>query len=168
MPTEKTKRLFKCYSSPACLVFGLLCGVVHAVMAYVGDGTAARVGVALGFFSAGVMGLAYFERTAIASRTIPYLMELLRMFFFLWMIFGVAYFVRAFGHFPLPEEDILTVIVYFLVGTIAGTVWMMALLLVVGLRMNVASWNVVRFPVWIGLSVRWIWRRLRRRFRWRR
>lgn len=130
-------------------------------MAYVGDGTAARVGVGVAFFSAGIMGLSYFERTAMASKTIPYLIELLRMFFFLWLVFGVVYFVRAFGRFPLPDTDILTIIVYFLVGTIVGTVWMMALLLVIGLRMNVANWTVVRFPVWIGLSITWAWRRIK-------
>jgi hypothetical protein len=161
MPTEKTRRLFKCYSSPACILFGILCGIIHAYAAYLGDGTAARLGIAVGFVSAGIMGLSYFERTAMQARTVPYIIELLRMFFFLWLVFGVVYFIRAFGRFPPPDEGVLAVLVYFLVGTIVGTVWMMALLLLVGLRMRVANWTVVRFPVWIGLSITWAWRRIR-------
>jgi hypothetical protein len=165
MVSETTRDRFRRFASPACVAFGVLCGFIYAAMVYTPGGNyEARLVISALFVSAGAMGLAYFETRAMGTREVPFLVEQLRFFFGLWLFLGIVYGSITIFNLYIPDnlspgEAVLS----FIVGTVVGTVWMMALILMLGIRTNVATWNVIRFPAWIGAFVRWAWRKATRR-----
>ena len=154
---------FERFASAGSIAFGLLCGAGHALLIYVGDAWDARLALALFLVSAGVMGVSYFAVLARGRRTLPLLAEMLKLFFALWALIGASFLLRLMGEDPIPQEDWVAILVYFLTGTVAGTVWMFALLLIIGIKQNIAAWEVVRFPVWIADECRWLWNVITRR-----
>lgn len=157
MTRDNFKRLFRRYASPASFVMGLGWGLISAILTYTGFDFIARLMIAGAFLTAGPMGLYYFERQAMGSKEVPYFVEIMRIKMMAFFLFGVAYFIRAFAHFPLPERTFSAFVVYVLVGFISGLIWTMCFFLFLGVRMRVASWNVLRFPVWIGSATVWLY-----------
>ncbi len=150
MTAEKRREQFRRYASPAAIGFGFVTGAVYALALGTPGGVfEARIALGLMFMSAGLMGLSYFLTAAAGRRELPYHYEQSIVFYFCWFAVGIPQFIRAFANDPLPESHITVGALYFFVGAVAGTVWLMALFLAIGLRSDVASWPVVRFPVWI-------------------
>lgn len=157
------RQRFRRSASAGSILFGALCGVVYALMIYEGNTLDSRIALAVMFISAGVMGVSYFVRVAKGRRTLPWIAEQLKLFFALWTLIGFSWVIRIFGHDRPPEDTWAAVSVYFLTGSIAGTVWVFALSLFLGIKQDIGAWEVVRFPVWIKEEVQWlvgkIWRK---------
>lgn len=166
MSRQSMQRLFRRFASPACVVFGILCGLIYATVVYIPgvSNYAARTFLVLMTVSAGPMALSYLWGKNIRSRYIPFLWEMLSFFFILWTLFGISYGWLTFTETYVPEKfDFDAAVVSFVVGTIAGTVWIMAALLLAGTRLNVAIWDVERFPLWIQTFVTWLSRKITRK-----
>lgn len=168
MGRDSVRRAFRRYASPTCVVFGLVCGLLYASAVYfpVAGNHAARLWLASLALSAGPMAIYYLWTGEMRRRHIPFLWEQLTLFFLLWTAFGAAYGWLTLTETYVPEDaDADAALVSFVVGMIAGTVWIMAAILLLGKRLNVAIWDVERFPLWIGTFAAWAWRRSRRGFR---
>jgi hypothetical protein len=163
--SERIRELFRRYASPLCVVFGLVVGLVYAALVYSPTSNyEARLIVSALFISGGVMGLAYFENVAMGTREVPFFVEQMRFFFGMWLLLGIVYGALTIFDLYIPSNASFSeALLSFLIGMIVGTVWMMALILLLGIRTNVASWNVIRFPVWIGAFVQWLWKTILRR-----
>lgn len=159
MTRSRKQQLFRRYASPLCIIFGLLCGLIYATVVYLPgtSNTAARMFLVSMTITAGPMALVYLWGKNMRSRYIPFLWEVLTFFFLLWTLFGVSYGWLTVTDTYVPEKfNINAALVSLVVGTIAGTVWIMAALLLIGNRLNVAVWDVERFPLWIGTFARWL------------
>ncbi len=144
------RRVFQRSASPISIVFGITIGLLYTLMTYQGTIVDARIALSLTFVSAGIMGVSYFVTIARGRRTLPLLMEILKLIFVLWALIGVALGMRVFTEAPVENLTGVTFVIDFLVGAIAGTVWSFALMLAIGVKQNIASWEIVRFPVWMG------------------
>lgn len=168
MSRSSMRELFRRYASPTCILFGLACGLIYATIIYVPgvSNYAARMFLVAMTVSAGPMALFYLWSKNMRGRYIPFLWEQLTFFFILWTLFGLAYGWLTITDTYVPEKFSLnSAIVSFAVGTIAGTVWIMAAILLLGVRLKVAIWDVERFPLWIVTFVRWLGRQITRRTR---
>lgn len=154
MTNERARALFKRYASPGSALFGGLMGLLYAALSAYGTVTDARILLALLFLTAGPMGLSYFWGAAHRSEVVPFMVVAMRRFFMLWTIIGFVWIMRIFAFEPADEVTALSVAIDLLVGTISGTVWMMALLFFIGRRLNVAAWEV--YPAWIRRFARWL------------
>ena len=160
--------LFTRLAAPGAMLFGLLCGVLYAFLIYEGRVIAtpdpstfvARAGLAFMFVSGGLMGLYYFVVRSKGRRTMPLVAEISKLFFALWTLVGLTFAVRVFSNDPLPEQTWAALAIYFLVGTTAGVVWMFGLILAWGIRRDIGSREVIRFPVWVADEVRWVRRKV--------
>lgn len=161
----KTKDLFKRFASIGSVVFGLFSGFLYAFLILIDYPLVARSGLAVMFISAGIMGVAFFRVSARGLRTLPYLAEILKLFFITCIFWGTSYLIRALTYDTHPSETIYAAIAYFVTGLSAGVIWVCALSLVIGLERNVASWEVIRFPVWVKEETIWIWNIVKRMFR---
>lgn len=150
------RRMFKRFAAVGSVILGAMFGVGYLLLTYIGDDNDARFVLAFLFASAGIMGVGYFVIVAKGRRTLPLLGEMLKLFFALWFLIGVVFILRALGNDPPPEPTSIRIIVYFFVGTIAGTVWMFALMLAIGIKQNIATWEVVRFPTAVKDETLWI------------
>lgn len=151
------RRVFQRYASPASILFGIVIGLLYCLMTYQGTIADARISLAVTFISAGVMGVSYFHSLSRGRRTLPLLMEILKLIFVLWAIIGLALGLRIFTEAPLEELTPVSFAINFLVGAISGTVWSFALMLFIGVRQNIAVWEIVRFPVWVIEEGQWLW-----------
>lgn len=151
------RRVFQRYASPASILFGVLIGLLYTLLTYQGTILDARIALSVTFVSAGVMGVSYFASIARGRRTLPLLMEILKLIFVLWALIGLALGARIFTESPEEELTAVSFAIDFLVGAIGGTVWAFALMLAVGVRQNIASWEIVRFPVWVIEEAQGLW-----------
>ncbi len=159
MPTSRIRQFFKKYASPSSFGMGLIFGLLYTYLVFHGTTLDARIMFAFMFISGGLMGVIYFESRAVQSLTLPYIVEIIRIFFILWTFMGFVWVARIFGSDPPPQESWAYYLIAFLVGAIAGTVWTMALILCIGIRYDIGNWQVIRFPAWIGLAIQWLIRR---------
>ncbi len=144
------RRVFQRYASPVSILFGIVIGLVYTLLTYQGTIADARIALAVVFISSGGMGVSYFVSIARGRRTLPLLMEMLKLFFVLWAFIGLALGLRIFTEAPVEKFTAISFTIDFLVGAIAGTVWAFALMLAIGAKHSIASWEIVRFPVWMG------------------
>lgn len=149
------RRAFQRYASPVSILFGIVIGLLYNLLTYQGTILDARVALAVMFVSAGVMGVSYFHAIARGRRTVPLLVEILKIIFVLYILRGVAVLLRVFEEAPVEQLTPVSFAVNFLAAAIGGTVWAFALMLVIGVRQNIASWEIVRFPVWIVEEAQW-------------
>lgn len=154
-PSQKTINRFRLFGSPLCVGFGLLTGSIYALLVYEGYQYEAFIGMAISFFAAGIMGCTYGEYRVARRDNIPFYVEQMRLFYFLFFLAGPAYYLRS-ETVSVPDQSVEAAVSYFLTGSIAGTVLMMGLFLFIGIKYDIALWNVVRFPVWIIMFFRWI------------
>ena len=162
--------LFEGLAAPGSVLFGLVCGLIYTLLVFYEETIVetphpsliiARTGLALMFVSAGLMGIYYFAVSSRDRRTVPWLAEQNKLFFFLWFLMGLTFAVRVISRDPAPEQTWAVVVMYFLIGSIAGTVWMFGLTLAMGVKSNIGSREVVRFPVWLTEEAVWLWRKIR-------
>lgn len=161
-PTERTIEHFKLWASPVILIIGLLWGVIFLLLGIEPQITHSRVLLSLLFITGSLLAFCYTEPRATKSQTLPLMVEMLRYFFFFWFLFGVVWALRLVGDDPPPQDKWVLYAISFLVGSIAGSVWGLGLLLFLGRKTDIAAWEVVRFPVWTVGMRDWIKRRLRR------
>lgn len=163
--SKKAHDHFEKYASAGCIGFGIISGALYASAIYSPvSNFEARIVLTSLFVSAGIMGLAYFADASIGRRCVPFLVEILRVFFFLWFVIGVIFgLLTLLGLYVPPNYSVPDAAVSFLVGAIAGIIWLMSLILFIGIRAQVAGWTVISFPYWILVFLRWVWRSVWRR-----
>ena len=147
-PDDKKRALFRRWASPAMLGCALLCGLFFMALALLENPTLSRLLFSGLLIAGAILAFSYTEPRAMRSSTLPLMVEVLRFKFGLWLLFGIVWIVRIFGSDPPPRSEWAVLTISFLVGAIAGGVFGLGLLLFLGRNSDVATWEVVRFPVW--------------------
>lgn len=163
-PPVDESGLFTRLAAPGAMGFGVLVGALYAYLLYentiidnIRDSiVVARAGISFLFTTGGAMGFSYFLIRSRGRRTLPLVAEITKLFFVLWTLIGVVFALRILAHDPPPEQAWAVIAIYFLVGAVAGTVFVFGLILFIGIRSDIGSKMVVRFPVWVADEVRWV------------
>lgn len=145
------------FASPLAVGVGILFGTAYTLAFYWDLDFEARLVLASSFVVAGLCGLYYTFSTS-PGRYTSYIMDVLSVFFFLWLGLGAVFLLRAFFGASGATGDV-NAITNFIVGWISGTVLVLSVILVIGAKKNIGAWDVIRFPVWILVFLEWLTRR---------